>query len=245
MHKVVSIICLFFSFQSLAQNIDLNETNDIFNKLYNRNDLEFNNEVRKYNNGSLLNLIYSYNYYWEGLCSSTIDESFEKSTKIIDESLLDGTNADIQAALHLMQLRMDLAQKNYLAIMVNANNLKSYFKSTTIDSLNQFNTLLWSLYHCLASYARDAGFLYSTFLAAWPESNKKLGMQLLEKQCSNKAVIISTEARYFLGKIYLELEDDPKVAMTYFKILKEQYPKNKVYTELYEHCLTEIQKKEA
>ncbi|MDA3893160.1 MAG: hypothetical protein PF517_15975 [Salinivirgaceae bacterium] len=223
----------------------MNETNDIFNKLYNRNYLGFNSEVKKYNNSSLLNLIYAYNYYWEGLCNSTIDESFEKSTKIIQESLHNGTNADIQAALHLMQLRMDLAQKNYLAIMVNANSLKSYFKSTTIDSLNQFNILLWSLYHCLASYTRDAGFLYSTFLAAWPESNKKLGLQLLEKQCSNKSVIISTEARYFLGKIYLELEEKPQIAVNYFKLLKEQYPKNKVYTELYEECLIEIQKKEA
>ncbi len=72
-----------------------------------------------------------------------------------------------------------------------------------------------------------------------PDGDRQGGLDKLAIASEN-GVFARPEATYFLGNIYLNYEEDYESALTYFRQLVDQYPKNGYYRRLYARTLAQL-----
>ncbi|MEI6574691.1 MAG: hypothetical protein WCO63_00770 [Bacteroidota bacterium] len=63
--------------------------------------------------------------------------------------------------------------------------------------------------------------------------SREKGLALLEGLTTSDDEILRTESRYFLMKIYAEIEKEPAVAAKYGAMLVHEYPQNQIFRYLY------------
>ncbi|MGD8427743.1 MAG: hypothetical protein PVH63_08920 [Balneolaceae bacterium] len=64
-----------------------------------------------------------------------------------------------------------------------------------------------------------------------PEGDKQKGLRLL-REASTQAIFARAEAKYFLGNISYNYENNYGIAVRYFEQLQRQYPRNNYYTRI-------------
>ncbi len=231
---------LFFAgFVLKAQ--DNSHYNEACSYLYNNEPMRFDSISNNCSTDEML-FLKSYNWFWAGLLKSDFTQYFNLAESAIKKHKLNG-NPDLDALFFLLQMRVELTQKNYLRTISLSEKLRNYFETQDLNKSNETNIFLWGLYNYFVGEAREV-FLYKSILFSWPESNKTTGIQLLQGLTGSKSVFIRTEANYILGKIFLELEHKPRQAKGKFALLINKYPNNKVFQELYDECLTQTKKQD-
>ncbi len=97
------------------------------------------------------------------------------------------------------------------------------------QKLNGDQQQLFELYNALIQY-------FNNYLKPFFVSGKQEEMQNaildMEKLGQSSQIIIHTLSAYFLGKIYLNYENQPEKGLVYFQWLSSEYPENKKFGEL-------------
>ena len=99
---------------------------------------------------------------------------------------------------------------------------------TKTDECDCFK-LTSGLFHYFIQTARNQGYLMKAGLVFYPESNLEYGIKLLNEASKSKNSLISTEANYFLARIYHENDFKIDSSLFHYKILTKDYPNNLIY----------------
>jgi len=176
----------------------------------------------------------AYSYYWEALSGNEPEKNLEQAGELI-QKIRKAISGDpyLKPAMHLLSIRILITQKKYVSAFFATGELKSFFEEHPLEKQNELSVLMWGLYHYYATEVRKSGIIYRGFLSSWPPSYKSEGMKLLFGISNSSNVFIRNETHYFLSRIYLESENEPLKARALLVILKESFPENTIYEELY------------
>lgn len=92
---------------------------------------------------------------------------------------------------------------------------------------------LFDLYNELFSYFDN---VINPFFIENKRIERENALVKIEKFTHDDDLIVATLARYFLGRIYMSIENDPAAARKYFRILSIQYPENIHFSEYFTTC---------
>ncbi len=193
--------------------------------------------------------------WWKLLSGDEIETNVRSCELSLNESIRSGSKSrqkDINSLLNLIySYSLKARLENYTG-----NTLKSFisfYKSITyIEECieapvkDERLTLVLGLYYYIIDYLNHEYFMMSAMLFTVQKGDKIKGLAFLGECSSSGNEMISTEADYFLLKIYSYLEKDYSKAKHYGYILTQQYPGNLVYSvEYYKLLLKMHEMKEA
>lgn len=137
--------------------------------------------------------------------------------------------------------RMDGMNKNYLKALFRLNSCIKYLeKSFGSETKYPFFYLTSGLYNYHIVAAQKQYPIITPYLWLYPKGNKAKGIEQLKMAASNQNKYLSTEAQYFLMKLYLE-EKNYNEAMNYANILHQKFPNNAIF--MYYHFLLSLKLK--
>jgi len=247
------IILVFVSTNVIA----VNPTSDIIFKkdIYNGFDAIYNFQfqradsiVRKVkidNKDKAGGYLLAANYYWWLIISG---ENTETNRKLYQENLAlalskvglaktkQFTNEDLYCiiSVYAYRSRLEAMNKNYIKALSNVNNCISTMKKT-FGKESEFEPfkLTTGIYNFSIQQVRSKHpylFPYTVFL---PAGDKKRGIEMLNTIAFSNDNLLSTEANYFLMKIYLEEDVNYKESLKYGWKLVSDYKPNLLYRYYY------------
>jgi hypothetical protein len=95
---------------------------------------------------------------------------------------------------------------------------------------------LFESYVIMYQYIENINFFANAKKSA--ERVKKLNR--MKKLAAEDSVILQTISYFFLARMNQKIEDEPELALQYFKILTTQYPTNQTFAEYQLECEEEI-----
>jgi hypothetical protein len=213
-----------------------------FNSLYNFEFKSTDSTIRflkKNFSTSSWTYILEANYYWWKIISGEKNESY---TNLFYTSLdkaknhVKYLNTDekyfLLILIYSFKSRVDLMEGKYLHTIIELKKHINIIKKT-FGKENQYYAYYLSsgLYYYLTAVAyKNYGFLRS-FMYFLPKGDKVKGIKYLNKKSGD--FILETESRYFLMKIFDEVEDRSDLSIKYAEILCKKYPKNFIFQEHY------------
>ena len=195
--------------------------------------------LKKYYPKSSWVYILEANYYWwkiiSGEKTDSYTDAFYNSLELANQNL-DGLKVDEKKFLLILiysfESRVNLMEKKYLTTIFELKRHIHVIKSTfgKEESYNAYY-LSSGLYHYLTSVAYSNYIFLRPLMQLLPEGNKVKGIQFLNKQ--TKDPILETESRYFLMKIFDEVEHRDDLSIKYASLLCKKYPQNFIFQEHY------------
>ena len=242
-------------------NIHADDTliNCFFRNLYNFSFHEADSLAEVINSSDIDNLtrnnIKSNLAWWKLLSGDEVDTNAKRCELSLNESIRSGSKSrqkDLNSLLNLIfYYSLKARLENYTGNTL--NSFISFYKSITyveecIEAPieDERLKLVLGLYYYLIDYLHHEYFMMSTLLFTVQKGDKIKGLGLLGECSRSGNEMISTEANYFLLKIYSYLEEDYPKARLYGYLLIQQYPGNLVYNvEYYKLLLKMHEKKES
>ncbi len=240
MQKILLFILILIGFP-LVSNAQQSVPDSVFSLIYNQ---KFDStETLLHLNKSNINPVYyavldiDMNY-WKNVSDKekTDYKSFEsllqkyhpKATETQDQKIIELITLSYQLRYELKRLRL------FSAISTRKKALDLFHElSPNAYKLNQNQRELFELYQSLITY-------FDYYMKPPFSRNKRLSMdeaiQKINQLTQSQQLIVKTLSSYFLGKIYLRFEKTPENGKTYFDWLKNTYPENKRFQELFEEC---------
>jgi len=96
---------------------------------------------------------------------------------------------------------------------------------------------LFDLYNLLFQYFDN---VFNPFFLDSKRNERENALKKIEFFASDDDIIVNTLANYFLGKIYLNIEKEPRKSKVHLEFLLNKYPNNLSIRELLEHCNNKI-----
>lgn len=194
------------------------------------------------------------------------DSTLEQITKYVNQlEQLNEVDKSTSISLNILEAlliksRVDLMDENYFDGVVGMVKCLKYIEELKENNndLDEFK-LIDGLYNYYYDFAYQNYFLLRPFLLAYPEGSMEKGLIDLKALARTSESAVKAEANFFLGKIYLESEENSAEALKYTSVVVTLHPNNFVYallharalkashndTELFQHCLKEQQKLES
>lgn len=194
------------------------------------------------------------------------DSTLEQITKYVNQlEQLNEVDKSTSISLNILEAlliksRVDLMDENYFDGVVGMVKCLKYIEELKENNndLDEFK-LIAGLYNYYYDFAYQNYFLLRPFLLAYPEGSMEKGLIDLKALARTSESAVKAEANFFLGKIYLESEENSAEALKYTSVVVTLHPNNFVYallharalkashndTELFQHCLKEQQKLES
>jgi hypothetical protein len=176
----------------------------------------------------------AYYYFWEGLNSDN-KQSIKTSSTLLERACQNIHEEDSAFILmRIMQVRMAVMRGKYISALSHQRDIKRYLRSTNNTSENK--QLVTGMYNYFSAQARSESVLNRLILKDWPPGNRQEGIDQLIQLSTRQSAFIATEAHYFLGRIYLEYENDIQKAFKHFDMLNKEYPNNAIFKLFLEQC---------
>lgn len=226
----------------LVYDMKFNEANNIFDKII---KLEPKNAY-----GYFLKLVC---YFWMCLNNPQDEATTEKykeiSYKTIDvaEEMLDKNEDDIDAMFYLGGAYGNLGRyysmdKSWWSAYWNGKKGKNYLQDVIENDPQYYDAYLGlGIYHYYADELPKLVKFFSFILGI--EGDKELGFKELRLAIS-KSKNTRTEAMFFLGAIYTDIEKDFEKALPIFKDLFDKYPNNSIFGLALAKCYWKLEKYE-
>jgi len=244
---IIFIIIVFSQISGFAQNIFRDEkVVPFFNALYSYSfqkadsilNLQFPNSTNY-----RVNCILSVYYEWWMLLSGDVKQNhFANCQQKLDCSLhellkiKDKTDNDIFLIVNIYayKARLELLNDNYFSALPYLSQVVDYLDYIIENEANSvYYQLMSGLYKYSIAHALEKYPIIYPSLLFMPKGNKKAGIELLENCSKSDNLMVNTEAKYFLTKIYLETEKNIPKAKNYCEQLLKQFPNNLLYHSLY------------
>jgi len=182
-------------------------------------------------------------YYWWRILTSPHDEALRQSYL---ESLENTKRRVLQKEqnnpddrqkvfyminLYALKARVYLMNDEYLKALGHLRNGVKYLEVSLgrEESFPPFY-LTSGLYNYMTKYGEKKYPMFRMYTLFYPEGDRDKGLTQLKKAAGSGDFAMQTEARYFLMKVFLELEKDYAKAFEYSHWLTEQYPGNLIFT---------------
>jgi hypothetical protein len=85
---------------------------------------------------------------------------------------------------------------------------------------------LISVFTLLLQYSNEAGSVFGK------DSEKQGYLNELQKLSAVTDLIVSSEAHYFLARIYTKMENEPQKGKIHFQTLSRRFPQNQLFADL-------------
>jgi hypothetical protein len=133
------------------------------------------------------------------------------------------------------KLRLELKKYNIIKIAIIRIKIKRLLKSINREDLpyNQSRLNLFDLYKTLFCYFDN---LFNPFFFETKRNNRIAALESLEKFTANNDIVVNTMAHYFLGRIYVTLENKSACGKIHFEKLVNNYPQNTFFIKLVKNC---------
>lgn len=180
-------------------------------------------------------LLEAYQLFWLAISE---DESvfMDEAEKLIDDvDLSEVEDPTLRVSLALLKMRIALINKSYLDAVQTQQIIRRYFAMEEM-TMKPYDRFLHGMYHYFVDYGRQSGIFYRLYLISWPQADAEKGLAYLHESAESSSTMIATEARYFLGRIYLEYEGKAALALPYFEYLHSHYPQNPIYADFLQKC---------
>jgi hypothetical protein len=240
MQKLIIIFLCLFAFSGSATEED-SLTNRIFSNTYNQEyqsaKLLLQNHKSKID--ELYFMVLSVDLsYWKNV-SGTDQPNYNEFENTLGHFKPETTETLENKASMLIylsyQLRYELKRYKFLSAIITLKQTKSIYseiQANPISSKHEYFELL-QLYNSLFSYFSS----YLNPFSGKSGNNKcKQAILTMEKLTHSEQNIVKTLANYFLGKTYLNYNEEPEKGLAYFSVLAQQYPNNKKFAELKAEC---------
>lgn len=240
MQKILLFILIGIGFPPVS-NAQQSVPDSVFSLIYNQ---KFDSaETLLHTNKSNINPVYyavldvDMNY-WKNVSDKekTDYKSFEsllqkyhpEAAETQDQKIIELITLSYQLRYELKRLRL------FSAISTRKKALELFNElSPNAHKLSRNQRELFELYQSLINY-------FDYYMKPPFSRNKRLNMdeaiQKVNQLTQSQQFIVKTLSSYFLGKIYLRFEKTPENGKSYFDWLKNTYPENKRFQELFEEC---------
>jgi hypothetical protein len=142
--------------------------------------------------------------------------------------------------LYALRARLDLLNGDFTRAMRHLKNSVDYIGlSLGREEFHENFYLTSGLYNYMTEYGSKRYPFLRLYALMYPRGNMDLGLSQLEIAAKSQNLILQTEARYFLMKIFLELEQDHQKALEHAEWLTEKYPGNLIYLYHYQGLLSQ------
>lgn len=141
--------------------------------------------------------------------------------------------------LYALRARLDLINGGYTKALRHMKNCVDFIGlSLGREEIHENFYLTSGLYNYMTEYGSRSYPFLRLYALMYPKGNMRLGIIQLETAAKSLDIVLQTEARYFLMKIYLELEQDHQKALDHASWLTGKYPENLIYLYHYFELLS-------
>lgn len=233
------VLCMYFCFvnKATAQNELLSaKEHRFFTSLYAFNFQDADTALQHIPIG-ISSLMSKANWHWWLMVSgekptenlNNCKKSLNQALKLIEHTTSTSKkHAFYRIYIYAYKARLELFDDNFFAAAKNLHYCTGELKKSLAYThpLFQFSSGLY--YYFVEESLSEYPFLY-LYLAFYPRGDKLLGLELLQKASESTDLMLSTEANYFLVRIYLAYEKDYEQALVYTEKLTTQFPNNLLF----------------
>ena len=213
----------------------------IYNQQFSKADSILNNPTDNYDRfyHDILKLDL---YYWE----YSVEDNSEKSRQLQEFLAKFNVEKDIKVDVRLKELiflsysvRYELKRFNIPGAVILRTKIKKLLSEINEDKLHypENRLKLFDLYKVLFTYFDN---VFNPLFRESKRLERESALHKIEQFSNDDDLIVNTLANYFLGKIYLNIENNPPKSKIHLELLLEKYPENKSVSELLAHCNSKI-----
>lgn len=161
--------------------------------------------------------------------SETDEEKLNNTLKWFSEQNKNSAFSEINRLIWVAyKMRFEVKRKNYVkAFLLKsevADQLEVVQKNPVTLPANQQKLL--TVFMLLLQYSNEAGSVFSN-------NSKKLAcLNGLQKLAADSDWVVSSEAHYFLGRIFTKMEKEPQKGKIHFQTLSQRFPQNTLFANL-------------
>jgi hypothetical protein len=230
--SILLFASLFHSANSLAQTNS--QVTQIFTLIYNT---RFDEAEQLLGNADLQDEPFYFQvlkldlFWWKfSISKSKPDE--EKLNNVLNwfsEKSLQSSYSEINKLIWLSyKMRFEMKRKNYLKALLLKNDVENQLAVVQKNPVNlpTEEKKLLSVFMLLLQYSDEAGSVFGK------DSKKQGCLNGLQKLAAENDLIVSSEAHYFLGRIYTKMEKEPQKGKIHFQALSRRFPQNRLFADL-------------
>ncbi len=126
------------------------------------------------------------------------------------------------------KMRFEVKRKNYVKAFFLKGEVEDQLKvvQKTPVRLPDNQQKLLSVFVLLLQYSHEAGSVFGD------EAEKQAILKKLHQLAADSNWIVSSEAHYFLGRIYTKMEKEPQKGRVHFQTLSRRFPQNALFASL-------------
>lgn len=177
-------------------------------------------------------------YWWKYVTINSNNE-LQQLNQLLKDFNLPGRNKldfELKELITLSyQLRLKLMRFNVPAALI----LRSRIKQLLLEinrkelSFSENKLKLFDLYNFLFLYFDN---IFNPFFLESKRTERTNALSQIEHYTHENDLIVETLAHYFLGKIYINIENNPRKGKIHFEILSKKYPRNLLFSKLAANC---------
>ena len=126
------------------------------------------------------------------------------------------------------KMRFEVKRKNYVKAFFLKGEVEDQFKvvQKIPVRLPENQQKLLSVFVLLLQYSHEAGSVFGN------EAEKQVCLKKLHHLAADNDWMVSSEAHYFLGRIYTKMEKEPLNGRIHFQTLSRRFPQNWLFADL-------------
>lgn len=236
MKRLYLCFALFFVAQLLLAKVpSYYDNKDFIKAIYNVDDLAYQSIKCVGMDAETRVFFDAYHLFWTSIARDDQTKMLQAQTLLKHIDLVTIEEPILRVSLALLKMRIALINKSYLSAIHTQTIIRRYFATPEIAHA-PYDRFLRGMYHYFVSYGREKSLFYRVYLAGWPDADSDKGFAYLQEMALSSSCMIAAEASYFLGRIFLEYEDQAQCAQPLFMALHEKYPNNPIYTDFERKC---------
>jgi hypothetical protein len=177
-------------------------------------------------------------YWWRFVTTRSSDDSRQLNLLLKNFSTSGNNELDyrLKELITLSyRVRYEFKRYNIPGALIFRSKIKNLLAELNQEILpfSENRLKLFDLYNELFSYFDN---VINPFFIENKRIERENALVKIERFTHDDDLIVATLARYFLGRIYMSIENDPAAARKYFRILSTQYPGNIHFSEYFATC---------
>jgi len=177
-------------------------------------------------------------YWWKFVTTRSSDDSRQLHQLLKNFSAPNNNKLDyrLKELITLSyRVRYEFKRFNIPGAIIFRSKIKNLLAELNQEKLpfSENRLKLFDLYNELFAYFDN---IINPFFIESKRIERENALIKIEKFTHDDDLIVATLARYFLGRIYMSIENDPAAARKYFRILSNQYPANIHFSEYFATC---------
>lgn len=177
-------------------------------------------------------------YWWRFVTTRSSNDSRQLHQLLKNFSATDNNKLDYrlkELITFSYRVRYEFKRYNIPGALIFRSKIKNLLAELNQEKLpfSENRLKLFELYNELFAYFDN---VINPFFIESKRIERENALVKIERFTHDDDLIVATLARYFLGRIYMSIENDPAAARKYFRILSTQYPENIHFSEYFATC---------